>query len=78
MEILQNDFDEDDVSENLESPVAKKVTKIKDTITDTSPVEAFLQGKHCLTGVSGFFEGSRKGLIGEYLGLVVGNWLVEV
>ncbi|XP_055711387.1 endoplasmic reticulum lectin 1 isoform X2 [Phlebotomus papatasi] len=56
MEILQNDFDEDDVNENLESPVAKKVTKIKDTITDTTPVEAFLQGKHCLTGGTGWWK----------------------
>uniref|UniRef100_A0A6B2E7J5 Endoplasmic reticulum lectin 1 n=1 Tax=Phlebotomus kandelakii TaxID=1109342 RepID=A0A6B2E7J5_9DIPT len=55
MEILQNDFDEEDIIDPLETP-AKKVSKIADTITDTTPVEAFLQGKHCLTGGTGWWK----------------------
>uniref|UniRef100_A0A1L8DW80 Endoplasmic reticulum lectin 1 n=1 Tax=Nyssomyia neivai TaxID=330878 RepID=A0A1L8DW80_9DIPT len=55
MEILQNDFDEEDLSAALDSST-KKVSKITDTITDTTPVEAFLQGKHCLTGGTGWWK----------------------
>ncbi|XP_055684497.1 endoplasmic reticulum lectin 1 isoform X1 [Lutzomyia longipalpis] len=55
MEILQNDFDEDDLSAALEG-TTKKITKTTDTITDTTPVEAFLQGKHCLTGGTGWWR----------------------
>ncbi|GAB0089102.1 endoplasmic reticulum lectin 1 [Sergentomyia squamirostris] len=56
MEILQNDFEDEDASDPLVSP-AKKITKVNtDTITDTTPVEAFLQGKHCLTGGTGWWK----------------------
>lgn len=57
-------------------PTAPKTTVVSSTVDDTSPVIDFLQGKHCLTGVS---ITQRYGLNHNSIFIfLAGYWLVEI
>lgn len=54
MELIQNTEYLSKLAETFKEERAKigSVDRIRDVVTDTTPVKEFLSGKHCLTGVS--------------------------
>lgn len=63
MEMLQGDkFPTEITQSNLEEFLSKdpKFPKVSTIIRDTSPVQDFLSGKNCLTGVRNKNKFSRK------------------
>lgn len=86
MEMLQGDkFPAEITQTNLDEFLSKepKFPKLTTKIHDTTPVQEFLSGKNCLTGVSEiksffFAQISQKKFFHFSKTKFIGHWMVEI